>query len=86
MYNIQKSIMAGALLAAALNVNAQREEMIKYGDFEQWITRNIKESSVIGGETKAVMEIVNIFMHSWINIFQDSLLDTKKILADVTNF
>ena len=57
MYNIQKRIMAGALLAAALNVNAQREEMIKYGDFEQWITRNIKESSVIGGETKAVMEI-----------------------------
>lgn len=57
MYSIQKSIMAGAFLAAAINVSAQKEEAIKYGDFEQWITRNIKESSVIGGETKAVMEI-----------------------------
>ena len=52
MYSIQKSIMAGAFLAAAINVSAQKEEAIKYGDFEQWITRNIKESSVIGGETK----------------------------------
>lgn len=31
--------------------------MIKYGDFEEWITRNVKESRIIGGNTKRVYEI-----------------------------
>ena len=29
----------------------------KYGDFNQWITRSIKESGIIGGDTKTLYEI-----------------------------
>ena len=30
---------------------------VKFGDFDQWIVRNIKESRIIGGETKQLYEI-----------------------------
>ena len=30
---------------------------MKYGDFESWITRTVKESGIIGGKTKTLMEI-----------------------------
>lgn len=36
---------------------AQKTEPIKYGNFNQWVTRNIKESRIIGGDTKQVYEI-----------------------------
>lgn len=38
-------------------MNAQKEELIKFGDFEQWLQRDIKESAIIGGETKTLFEI-----------------------------
>ncbi|MCM1076607.1 MAG: PCMD domain-containing protein [Bacteroides sp.] len=39
-------------------INAQKNvERIKYGDFSHWVTRNIKESAVIGGNEKTVYEI-----------------------------
>ena len=31
--------------------------MIKYGDFETWVTRSIKESGIIGGKTKTLLEV-----------------------------
>ena len=31
--------------------------LLKYGDFDSWITRNVKESSIIGGHTKQLYEI-----------------------------
>lgn len=34
-----------------------QEELIKYGNFEQWIQREIKESTIIGGKKKTLMEI-----------------------------
>ena len=34
-----------------------QQELIKYGDFDQWIVRNIKESRIIGGDTKQLSEI-----------------------------
>lgn len=37
-------------------VQAQ-EELVKYGDFESWITRTIKESGIIGGKTKTLLEV-----------------------------
>lgn len=40
------------LAAASLAVGAQRVEMLPYGDFDSWVTRNIKESAVIGGARK----------------------------------
>lgn len=31
--------------------------LIKYGNFDTWVTRNIKESGIIGGHTKTLYEI-----------------------------
>lgn len=45
------------ILLIAEPVSAQRSEAIKYGDFNNWVTRNIKESHLIGGKTKQVYEI-----------------------------
>lgn len=36
---------------------ADKVEPIRYGDFDNWITRNIHESALIGGETKQVYAI-----------------------------
>lgn len=36
---------------------AQKKEAIRYGDFNNWVTRNIKESKLIGGHTRQVYEI-----------------------------
>lgn len=36
---------------------AQRVEPIKFGDMDQWVIRNIKESRIIGGNTKTLYEI-----------------------------
>ncbi len=49
-----------AALAAALTAStaaAETVEKIKYGDFSNWVTRNINESSIIGGNTKTLYEI-----------------------------
>lgn len=46
------------LLAFAHTANAQSKfELFKYGDFNSWITRNIPESRLIGGNTKTLYEI-----------------------------
>lgn len=39
------------------NVLAQKTERLLYGDMNNWVTRLIKESSIIGGKTKVVYEI-----------------------------
>ena len=33
------------------------EEMFRYADFEQWITRSIKESILVGGNTQTLYEV-----------------------------
>lgn len=43
--------------SAIVNVFGADKELLPYGDFSQWITRNIKESRIIGGDTKQVYEI-----------------------------
>lgn len=35
----------------------EKEELIKFGDMEHWITRHIHESAIIGGKTKTLYEI-----------------------------
>ena len=45
------------IAATAADTAAQKFEPIKYGDFENWVTRNIPESRIIGGETKTLYEI-----------------------------
>lgn len=49
-------VMAVALTAAS-SAWAQKVVPIKFGDFDQWVTRNIKESAVIGGGEKTIYEI-----------------------------
>ena len=46
-----------ALLLATLPARAQRVEKVPFGDFESWVERHIKESSIIGGETKTIYAI-----------------------------
>lgn len=33
------------------------DELVKYGDFEQWITRTVKESALVGGAKRTLYEI-----------------------------
>lgn len=47
------SILFCMLLGATL-VHAQRLEPMPYGDMEQWVVRLIKESGIIGGQTRAL--------------------------------
>lgn len=56
---VRKYAAAAVIFAAAsgLGASAQRFEPIKYGDFENWVTRNIPESRIIGGKTKTLYEI-----------------------------
>ena len=44
-------------MSACLQAAAQNTEPIRFGDFEHWVTRNIKESRLIGGEQKQVFAI-----------------------------
>lgn len=53
-----RPLLTALLLAAALlPARAQRFEPIRFGDFEQWVTRDIKESAIIGGARKKVYAI-----------------------------
>lgn len=56
---MKKSIILPALAAAFIGFTAaaQKTEAISYGDFDDWVTRNIKESHIIGGKTRQVYEI-----------------------------
>ena len=46
------------LLAGGICRQAEaRIELIRYGDFQNWVKRTIKESAVIGGETKTIYAI-----------------------------
>ncbi len=59
--NISRTLscfLSGAAIAIApLSTTAQKCELIKYGDFNNWVTRNIKESHLIGGDTKQVFAV-----------------------------
>lgn len=53
----RRFISAVLAFSAYLISMAQTIELIRYGDMEQWVTRNIKESRIIGGKTKQVYAI-----------------------------
>lgn len=53
---IKKSIIAAFCIFSASNISAQTEK-IKFGDFNQWVTRTISESSILGGNTKTLYEV-----------------------------
>ena len=53
-----KVIASVTLLAAmAANSFAQKFEPIAYGNMDHWVVRNIKESAIIGGNTKTIYAI-----------------------------
>lgn len=58
---MKRRITSVALLLAALisgiDADALRLEKVNYGDFSHWITRHIKESGVLGGNTKTIYAI-----------------------------
>ena len=46
-----------SLLTFFIALSGSAQEQLKYSDFDSWITRDIKESKIIGGETKTLYEI-----------------------------
>lgn len=51
-------ITSSLLIASAIfSATAETIEPIKFGNMDSWITRNIKESKIIGGKEKTVYEI-----------------------------
>lgn len=58
----KKLSVACACLLALSGVRAWAQDggkfvLFKYGDFNQWVTREVKESGIIGGDTKTLYEI-----------------------------
>lgn len=57
--NKLRLILLGGLISLFINTNAQSEkiENIPYGNMDNWMVRKIKESRVIGGNTRYFYEI-----------------------------
>lgn len=55
--NIRISAAVAAAIFSFFAANALRLEPIKYGDFSNWVVRDITESKVIGGKQKTVYAI-----------------------------
>lgn len=56
MMKVKRFTLTALAALASYNMQAQ-EELIKYGDFETWVNRTIKESRIIGGKTKKLVEV-----------------------------
>lgn len=55
---IRRLVFAISLVSGlSLAVQAVTTEKLKYGDFDSWVVRHIKESAVLGGNTKTLYEI-----------------------------
>ncbi|MBQ1733097.1 MAG: glycoside hydrolase xylanase, partial [Bacteroidales bacterium] len=44
-------------LAMVFTVNAQTYKNVQYGNFENWVVRDIEESLIIGGDVKRIYAI-----------------------------
>lgn len=53
---MKKTYILLLCLLSVMSISAE-EEQIKFGDFNTWITRSIKESALVGGETKTLYEV-----------------------------
>ena len=54
---MRKIVVLGILMLMGANIANAQTEKVKYGDFQQWITRTIHESAVIGGATRTLYEV-----------------------------
>ena len=50
-------LSALSFLSFGLNAQELRLEPLPYGDFENWLVREIKESAVVGGDMKKVFAV-----------------------------
>lgn len=50
-------LLIAIVVSIVASMGAQTIEKIKYGDFQQWIKRNIEESGIIGGATRTLYEV-----------------------------
>ena len=55
--NFKLYISAAILAFSTVSGSAETREPIRYGDFENWVTRNIHESAVIGGKDRQVYAV-----------------------------
>lgn len=51
------SIVFSALTVVAPRAAAQGVELLRFGDFENWVTRHIHESAIIGGADRTIYEV-----------------------------
>ena len=54
---LRSYILPAVMLSISSLVSAQKVEMLPFGDFNNWLTRNIKESRIIGGNQKQCFEV-----------------------------
>lgn len=52
-----KRVPALLLVFLSVGMLSAEDELIKFGDFEQWIERSYKESAIIGGNRKTLLEV-----------------------------
>lgn len=57
MMHVNRFILVLLTIFLSLSASAQKEDLIKYGNFDQWITRHVKESAIVGGARKILMEV-----------------------------
>ena len=57
MKRINHLLALAALLGCASLHAQEREELLPFGDMNQWIKREIKESSIIGGAQKEIYAV-----------------------------
>lgn len=54
---MKKVILTVLAAMVSAGVSAERFQLLKYGNFDQWVTREISESAIIGGNQKTLYEI-----------------------------
>lgn len=54
---LPSTLILATIAACSLPLQAEKVVPLKYADFEHWVTRNIKESAIIGGKTKSIYEV-----------------------------
>ena len=52
-----KIALAALLISASSLYGQERVELLPFGNMDRWIVREIKESGVIGGDTKYLYDI-----------------------------
>lgn len=53
------TVLFGLLPATFITAQTEKKEFVRFGNMDQWMVRQIKESKIIGGNTKYLYEIVS---------------------------